>query len=75
MINAERVIFPVGSRLEVFTRNGLHASTVDVGFPIGSPGALWFTAALAVVGTVLCLRIPRWVESTAGEVPAALRSS
>jgi MFS family permease len=41
----------------------------------GSPGALIYTAALAVVGTVLCLRIPRWVESTAGEVPAALRST
>jgi MFS family permease len=41
----------------------------------GSPGALVFTSALAVTGTVLCLRIPRWVESTAGEVPAALRST
>jgi MFS family permease len=41
----------------------------------GSPGALFFTAALAVVGMLLCLRIPRWVESTAGEVPAALRST
>ena len=41
----------------------------------GSPGALFYTAALGVVGTVLCLRIPRWVESTAGEVPAALRST
>ena len=41
----------------------------------GSPGALIFTAALAVGGAVLCLRIPRWVESTAGEVPAALRST
>ncbi len=41
----------------------------------GSPGALFYTAALAVGGTVLCLRIPRWVESTAGEVPAALRST
>ena len=41
----------------------------------GSEGALMFTAALAVVGTVLCLRIPKWVESTAGEVPAALRST
>ena len=39
----------------------------------GSPGALLFIAALAVVGAVLCLRIPRWVESTAGEVPAGLR--
>ena len=41
----------------------------------GSPGALFFTAALAIGGTALCLRIPRWVESTAGEVPAALRST
>jgi len=41
----------------------------------GSEGALMFTAALAVAGTVLCLRIPKWVESTAGEVPAALRST
>jgi MFS family permease len=41
----------------------------------GSPGALYYTATLSVVGTVLCLRIPRWVESTAGEVPAALRST
>ena len=41
----------------------------------GSPGALLYTAALAAGGTVLCLRIPRWVESTAGEVPAALRST
>jgi hypothetical protein len=41
----------------------------------GSPGALFYTALLAVVGTVQCLRIPRWVESTAGEVPAALRST
>jgi MFS family permease len=41
----------------------------------GSASALFYTAALAVVGTALCLRIPRWVESTAGEVPAALRST
>ena len=41
----------------------------------GSQGALLFTALLAVAGTVLCLRIPRWVESTAGEVPAALRAT
>jgi MFS family permease len=39
----------------------------------GSPGALFFIAGLGVAGAVLCLRIPRWVESTAGEVPAALR--
>jgi MFS family permease len=40
-----------------------------------SPGALIFTAVLAVIGTVLCLRIPRWVESTAGEVAATLRTT
>jgi MFS family permease len=41
----------------------------------GSEGALLYTALLAVAGTVLCLRIPKWVESTAGEVPAALRAT
>ncbi len=35
----------------------------------GSPGALFFTAACAVGGGILCLRIPAWVESTEGEVP------
>ncbi|GAA5122882.1 MFS transporter [Pseudonocardia adelaidensis] len=40
-----------------------------------SPGALIFTALLGVVGTVLCLRIPRWVESTIGEVAATLRTT
>jgi MFS family permease len=41
----------------------------------GSPGALIFTAVLGVAGTVLCLRIPRWVESTIGEVAATLRTT
>ncbi|MFC4947418.1 MFS transporter [Pseudonocardia sp. GCM10023141] len=41
----------------------------------GSPGALIYTALLAAAGTWLCLRIPRWVEVTAGEVPAALRTT
>ncbi|MHA6621852.1 MFS transporter [Pseudonocardia sp. DLS-67] len=40
-----------------------------------SPGALIFTALLGVVGTVMCLRIPRWVESTIGEVAATLRTT
>jgi len=35
----------------------------------GSQGALFLTAACAVAGGVLCLRIPSWVESTEGEVP------
>ena len=41
----------------------------------GSPGALFFTAALGVAGVVLCLRIPAWVEVTEGEVPATLHES
>ncbi len=66
------------SRLTTF---GLAAGGVSGGLAAGiawlwgSEGALMFTAALAVAGTVLCLRIPKWVESTAGEVPAALRST
>ena len=35
----------------------------------GSTGALIFTALLSIGGGWLCLRIPAWVESTAGEVP------
>ena len=41
----------------------------------GSPGALYFTAALGIGGAVLSLRIPKWVEITTGEVPARLRST
>ncbi|WP_433557016.1 MFS transporter [Pseudonocardia xinjiangensis] len=51
------------------------AGAAGVASLTGSPGALLYTAALSVVGTVLCLRIPRWVESTAGEVPAVLRTT
>ena len=42
---------------------------------MGLPGALFFTALLAVAGVVLCLRIPAWVEVTEGEVPATLHES
>lgn len=38
----------------------------------GSPGALWFSALICVGGAVLCMRIPAWVESTRGEVPATM---
>lgn len=38
----------------------------------GSPGALWFTAALCLVNAWLCMKIPSWVEVTEGEVPATL---
>ncbi|MCW2720406.1 MAG: major facilitator superfamily 1 [Pseudonocardia sp.] len=66
------------SRLTTF---GLVAGGVFGGITAGiaylsdSPGALTFTALLAVGGFLLCLRIPKWVESTAGEVPAQLRST
>jgi hypothetical protein len=40
----------------------------------GSAGALLFTAAICLIGAALCLRIPSWVEVTAGEVPASLRA-
>jgi MFS family permease len=64
------------SRLTAF---GLASGAVFGGIAGGvaavwdSPGALLFIAALGLVGAVLCLRIPAWVEVTAGEVPAALR--
>jgi hypothetical protein len=66
------------SRLTTF---GLAAGAVFGGLAAGvaavwgSPGALFFTAALAVAGVVLCLRIPAWVEVTEGEVPATLHES
>jgi MFS family permease len=64
------------SRLTTF---GLAAGTVFGGIAAGiaalwgSPGALFYTAALGVAGAVLCLLIPAWVEVTDGEVPAAIR--
>lgn len=36
------------------------------------PGALFVVVAVTVVGAMLSMRIPRWVEVTAGEVPATL---
>jgi MFS family permease len=37
-----------------------------------SPGALWFTVIICIVGAVQALRIPAWVEVTEGEVPASI---
>ena len=60
------------SRLTVF---GLLAGGVAgavaaaLSWAFGSTGALIFTALLSIVGGWLCLRIPAWVESTAGEIP------
>src|SRR6202012_738517 len=36
------------------------------------PGALFVVIAVSVAGALLSMRIPRWVEVTAGEVPATL---
>jgi MFS family permease len=71
-------LFTTNSRLTTF---GLIAGGVfgamaaGVAALWGSPGALIFTAVLGVIGTILCLRIPGWVESTAGEVAATLGST
>jgi hypothetical protein len=66
----------VNSRLTVF---GLLGGTIAAGavaggiaFVAGSPGALWFVAAITVLGAYLSMRIPSWVEITEGEVPATL---
>jgi MFS family permease len=36
------------------------------------PGALYVVVAVSVAGAALSMRIPKWVEVTAGEVPATL---
>jgi MFS family permease len=40
--------------------------------PLHLPGAMVWLAIIAVVGAVLCMRIPSWVEVTTGEVPTTL---
>jgi MFS family permease len=63
------------ARLTVF---GLIAGAVFGGVAVlfanlfGSPGALWFTVVICLVGAAQALRIPSWVEVTEGEVPATL---
>ncbi|MDI9894803.1 MFS transporter [Rhodococcus sp. IEGM 1381] len=66
----------VNSRLTVF---GLLGGTIAAGavaggiaFVAGSPGTLWFVAAITVLGGYLSMQIPSWVEITEGEVPATL---
>ncbi|GHF43602.1 MFS family permease [Amycolatopsis bartoniae] len=63
------------ARLTVF---GLAAGGVfgavasGVNSMLGSAGALWFTALICVAAAVQSMRIPSWVEATAGEVPTSL---
>ena len=70
----------VNSRLTVF---GLLGGTIAGGAIAGGvefvcthlfklPGALFVVVAVTVAGALLSMRIPRWVEVTAGEVPATL---
>ena len=65
----------VNSRLTVFglvAGGVLGAAAAGVAALTGSAGALYFTAVVCLAGTVLCLRIPSWVEVTEGEIPASL---
>jgi hypothetical protein len=64
--NARLTVFGLGA--------GAAAGAVAAGLTklFDSPGALWFTAIICVVGAVQGLRIPSWVEVTEGEVPATL---
>jgi hypothetical protein len=70
----------VNSRLTVF---GLLGGTIAGGAIAGGvefvcthlfklPGALFVVVAVTLAGAFLSMRIPRWVEVTAGEVPATL---
>jgi hypothetical protein len=70
----------VNSRLTMF---GLLGGTIAGGTVAGGvefvcthlfklPGALFVVIAATVAGAFLSMRIPRWVEVTAGEVPATL---
>jgi MFS family permease len=74
----DATLVAVNSRLGVF---GLAAGGVFGGVAggaaavFGSPGALWFASGVSLLGCIPCLRIPKWVESTRGEVPASLRGS
>ncbi len=73
----EITLSKTNARMTVF---GLAAGgvfgAVAAGFAnlFGSPGALWFTAALCLANAFYCLRIPSWVEVTEGEVPTSLRA-
>ena len=70
----------VNSRLTVF---GLLGGTIAGGAAAAGvefacthlfklPGALFVVVAVTIAGASLSMRIPRWVEVTAGEVPATL---
>jgi MFS family permease len=69
----------VNSRLTMFgllggtIAGGAAAAGVEYVFGLFHlPGALYVCVAVTVVGAVLSMRIPKWVEVTEGEVPTTL---
>ncbi|MGE0219395.1 MAG: MFS transporter [Mycolicibacterium sp.] len=69
----------VNSRLTTFGLlggtmiGGAVAGAAEYGFQLfRMPGALYVVVAVTIAGAVLAMRIPKWVEVTAGEVPATL---
>ncbi|HJT91985.1 MAG TPA: MFS transporter, partial [Mycobacterium sp.] len=69
----------VNSRLTMFGLlggtlvGGAIAAAAEYGFNLlHLPGALYVIVAATVAGAALSMRIPKWVECTAGEVPATL---
>jgi MFS family permease len=75
VVPPEITLAKTNARLTVF---GLIAGTAAGGIAalfakiFGSPGALWFTVLICLVGSVQAMRIPPWVEVTEGEVPASI---
>ncbi|WP_243791495.1 MFS transporter [Saccharopolyspora gloriosae] len=64
------------SRLTIFglaAGGGFGAVASGFAWLLGSPGALWFMAALAALGSWLCLRVTSRVESSPGERDVAGR--
>lgn len=51
---------------------GLFELLLAKALPIHIPGALLWLAVVACAGAYLCMRIPKWVESTAGEIPTTI---
>lgn len=51
---------------------GLFELLLAKALPIHLPGALLWLAVVACAGAYLCMRIPKWVESTAGEIPTTI---
>jgi MFS family permease len=64
--NARLTVFGLAAGLVAGAVAALFAKMFD------SPGALWVTVIICLVGAVQAMRIPPWVEVTEGEVPATV---